>query len=191
MPGLSNHVAFWGDSMVPPVAANLQVLMPDRVVYDGGGIGDSSPDVVARQRADSSGRGAWVNVFWYGHNNIADPAQIKADIAASASLLVPGNERFIILALINDATVAGGRGGPEYAVITQLNAELAALYPGNFIDVRAGLVQLYDPNITQDVLDFNNDVPPSSVRYDEIHLRNEGSVYVARRVRDFIVARGW
>jgi hypothetical protein len=177
--------------MVPPVAANLQVLVPDRVVYDGGGIGDSSPDVVARQRADSSGRGAWISVFWYGHNNIADPGRIKSDIAASVALLASGNERFIILSLINDATVAGSRGGPEYAVITQLNAELAALYPANFIDVRAGLVQLYNPNITQDVLDFNNDVPPSSVRYDEIHLRNEGSVYVASRVRDFVVARGW
>jgi hypothetical protein len=177
--------------MVPPVAANLQVLVSGRTVFDGGGIGDSSPDVVARQAADSQGRNAWINVFWYGHNNISDPARIKSDLAASVALLAPGNDRFVILAIVNEATAAGMRGGAEYATIVQLHSELAALYPSNFLDVRTGLVQLFNPNITQDVLDFNNDVPPSSIRYDEIHLRNEGSVFVATSVRDFIVARGW
>jgi hypothetical protein len=36
-----------------------------------------------------------------------------------------------------------------------------------------------------------NDVLPSSLRYDEIHMRNEGSIIVAQRVSDVINAKGW
>lgn len=182
------NIAVWGDSMVPPLAANLQVLVPDRVVFDGAGIGENSTQVSARQLADTA-RHAWVSVFWMGHNNVLQPEQTKADLAASIASL--GHDRFVILSLINEDTPAGRKGGAEYNAVTQLNRDLAALYPNNFLDVRNPLVARYDPSLPQDVIDHANDVPPSSIRYDEIHLRNEGSVLVATLVRDFIVAHGW
>lgn len=177
--------------MVPPLAAHLSVTMTGRTVYDGAGIGDSSFDVVARQRADGTAHNGWVTVFWYGHNNINDPARIKSDIAASVNALAPGNSRFVIVSLINEDTPRGIRGGPEHAIVVQLNNELAALYPANFLDVRGPLIQRYNPSDARDVVDFNNDVPPTSVRYDEIHLRDGGSSFVAGLVRNFIVGKGW
>ena len=41
------------------------------------------------------------------------------------------------------------------------------------------------------VIDFQNDVMPSSLRHDEGHLNNDGSVLVARRIQEFINAKGW
>lgn len=177
--------------MVPPLAAHLGVMMSGRSVYNGAGIGDSSFDVVARQQADGAVHHSWISVFWYGHNNINDPARVKSDLAASVNALAPGNNRFVIVSLINEDHARGIRGGPEHTIVVQLNSELAALYPANFIDVRVPLVQRYNPSDARDVIDFNNDVPPSSLRYDEIHLRDAGSSFVSGLVRDFIQGKGW
>lgn len=177
--------------MIPPLAANLQVLFfPNRTVFDGTGIGETSTQVTARVIADTS-RHDWVTVFWMGHNNIVDPARVKADFAAAIGALSPGNNRYIVLSLLNEATPRGIKGGVDYAVVMQLNADLAATHPDNYLDVRSHLVSQYDPSIAQDVADHANDVTPSSLRYDEIHLRNAGSVMVATKVSEFINARGW
>jgi hypothetical protein len=113
----SPNVAAWGDSLTPAYALNLQLLVPDRTLFNGGVIGQTSTQIAARQ--------------------------------------------------------------------------LAARYPDNYIDMRAWLVSHYDPQNPQDVIDFGNDAVPSSLRYDEIHLRNEGSVLVAQRVKAFIEGKGW
>jgi lysophospholipase L1-like esterase len=41
------------------------------------------------------------------------------------------------------------------------------------------------------VADAQNDVIPSSLRFDEIHLNNDGSVLVAAKVKEFLDAKGW
>lgn len=133
----------------------------------------------------------WINVFWYGHNNDRDPTTIKADIAASIAHLAPGNTRFLVLSILNQAKPDEVKGTDGYATILQLNADLAALYPGNYVDVRAWLIAHYDTNNAQDVADFQSDVLPSSFRYDEIHMRNEGSVLVAQRVKQALDDKGW
>ena len=97
--------------------------------------------------ADTAGHNTWINVFWYGQNNQSDPARIKADLAASVSNLAPGNTRFVVLSVVNEAIPEESRGGPIYAMIVQLNNELAALYPQNYIDIRTLLVNHYDPAI--------------------------------------------
>jgi len=187
----SPNIAAWGDSLTPPVAANLQLLYPNRVVFNGGVAGETSTQIAARQLADTSDHNIWINIFWYGHNNQTQAAQIKADIAASVAALAPGNTRFVVLAVVNQATLAESKGGADYATIIQLNSELASLYPQNYLDIRAHLVNGYNPANAQDVADFQNDVVPSSLRFDPIHLNNDGSVLVAQKVRDFIDAKGW
>jgi len=96
-----------------------------------------------------------------------------------------------VLGVVNKAPPAESKGAPVYELIVNLNNELAQLYPQNYIDIRAWLVSHYDPNNAQDVIDHENDVPPSSLRHDEIHLENEGSVLVAERVKQFIDEKGW
>ena len=187
---LSANIACWGDSLTVFSAANLQLLYPNRTVFNGGVVGETSTQNAARQMADSS-MTAWISVLWYGNNNTTDPASTKTDLAASIAHLVPGNTHFIVLSVFNKATPAEIKGGPVYDTIVRLNNELAQLYPQNYIDMRAWLISHYNPNDPQDVMDVQNDVVPSSLRSDEIHLRNEGSVLVAQRLKQFIDEKGW
>ncbi len=187
----SSNIAAWGDSLTPPFALNLQLLYPDRTIYDGGVIGQTSNEIAAREMADQSGRHAWITVLWYGQNNDDAPEQIKADIAASVAALAPGNSRFIVLSVVNKAKPSEFRGAPAYDTIIRLNSELAAAYPRNYLDVRSYLVSQYDRSNPQEVADFQNDVVPSSMRYDEIHMRDSGSALVAKKVKEFIDAKGW
>lgn len=182
-------IAAWGDSLTPPFAANLQLLYPERLVYNGGIAGQSSTEISLRQR--SGGRETWVNIFWMGTNNPTQPAQIKADIAASVAALAPGNSRFLVLAVLNKDRPEELRGGDVYDTIVQLNRDLAAAYPNNYFDMRAYLVSQFNPSLPQDVADAQNDVVPSSLRFDEIHLNNDGSVLVAKKVKELLDARGW
>jgi hypothetical protein len=187
---LSQNIAAWGDSLTPGMAANLETLYPARQIYDGGVLGETSTDIARRATADTTHRD-WISIFWYGQNNVDEPNQIKADIAASIASLAPGNNHFIVMAVVNEATPAGERGGSEYATIIQLNNELAAAYPDNYIDIRTYMVSQYDPNSAQDRQDYANDVVPSSLRADIIHMTYEGGGVVAAKVREFIDAKGW
>jgi lysophospholipase L1-like esterase len=189
--GGSADIAVWGDSLTPPVAANLQMLEPGRTVFSGGVDGDTSTQIAARELNDPS-RKTWVSVLWYGANNPDDPARIKADIAASvAGLAAAGNNRFLVLSVVNEATPQSSLGSAIYSDVVSLNQELAALYPANFFDIRAYLMAHYDPNRPQDVADVQNGDVPSSLRIDEIHLDNDGSLLVAAKIKELIDARGW
>lgn len=190
-PPATAPIAAWGDSLTPPFAANLQLLYPERMVYNGGVAGQSSTEISTRLRADTGGRNSWVNIFWMGTNNPTQPAQIMADIAASVAALAPGNDRFLVLAVLNKDRPEDLRGGEVYNTIVQLNRELAAIYPGNYLDIRAYLVGQFNPALPQDVTDMQNDVIPASLRFDEIHLNNDGSVLVAKKVKEFLDAKGW
>jgi hypothetical protein len=189
-PGLSRNIAAWGDSNTPPFAANLQLFYPDRTVFNGGVASQSSYDVLARIQADSAKHG-WVSVFWFGHNNKSDPMQVKRDMAAAVASLSPGNNRFVVLSIVNKAIAEEYKGTVSYQTTVQLNNDLAAAYPNNYLDIRSLIVNHYNPAIAQDVIDFQHDVPPSSLRHDVDHFNNDGSVFVAERVRDFINAKGW
>jgi hypothetical protein len=185
----SPNIAFYGDSEVPFVALNLGVLMPDRVVFQGGAVAETSTQVAARVIADTDRHG-WINVLWMGNFNSDDPPTIKRDIAASVAALAP-NTRFVVLGVMTEAVPQDYKGAAKWQSIVQLNSELAVTYPQNYIDIRSYLVSLYNPNNPQDVQDFQHDVVPSSLRSDAGHLNNDGSVAVASKVKQFILAKGW
>jgi len=186
---LSPNIAFYGDSEVPFAALNLGVLMPDRTVFQGGAIAETSTQVAARVIADTDRHG-WINVFWMGNFNSDDPPTIKRDIAASVAAIAP-NTRFIVLSIMTEAVPEDYKGTAKWQSIVQLNSELAVTYPQNYIDIRSYLVSLYNPNNAQDVADFQHDVVPSSLRNDPAHLNNDGSIAVASKVKEFILAKGW
>jgi len=192
-------LALWGDSHVgglpgnpevPGVASKLSEIAGGRQVMDGGVAGQTSTQIADRMVQDSA-HDAWVTVFWYGGNNQNQPEAIKADLARSVASLAPGNERFVVLPVLNQAAPWERRGTPTYQTIIELNQELAALYPDNFLDIRSHLVGLYNRNSPADVADFQDDVVPTSLRADGVHLNHEGALAVARRLLEFIVSRGW
>lgn len=195
----SSSIAAWGDShtaglpdngAVPGYAALLQQIAGGRTVFTGGMAGLTSAEIASQQVADNA-HDDWVNVFWYGGNNQTQPEQVKADIARSVASLAPGNDRFIVLPVVNQASPRERRGSVGYQTIVDLNRDLALAYPNNFIDIRSYLVNLYDPSNAVDVMDFQDDVPPTSLRADGVHLNATGAMAVARRVLAFIAAKGW
>ena len=177
--------------MTAPFAPNLQLLYPGRVVFNGGVAGQTSTEIATRELADAGAHSTWINIFWYGQNNEDDPERIKADVAASVASLAPGNTHFIVMSVVNKANADEMKGTAAYGTILRLNSELAAIYPQNYLDIRSFLVSQISPGNAQDLEDFQNDVPPTSLRFDEIHLNNDGSVVVAKRVQQYIDAKGW
>lgn len=195
----SRDIAAWGDSHttglpdrpdVPGYAAQLRQVASSRQVFEGGFAGLTSTQVAELQVRDDA-HDDWVNVFWYGGNNQTDTETIKADLARSIASLAPGNDRFLVLGVVNQAAPAERRGGADYATIVRLNAELAAQYGDRFFDIRAFLVGLADPANPADVIDRQDDVPPTSLRADGVHLNAAGSAAVARKVLELIAAKGW
>ena len=136
---------------------------------------------------DTFGSRSGINVFWMGSNNFYDPAGVESDIAKAVAFLSTG--RFIVLGVLNAGSEP--RGSTSYEQITQLNADLAGSYPDNFIDMRAILVDSYDPSSAQDLRDHANDVPPSSLRNDDQHPNEAGYAIVAEQVAAFILTKGW
>ena len=194
-PPTTTSIAMWGDSMTPPTARAMELLYAgQREVFDGGIAGQVSADIAARQAADS-GRRDWITIFWYGHNDVridtsTAAARVKADLAASIARLTPGNNRFVVLSLVNNAS-DGKRGSAQYQTVMQLNADLAALYPQNYFDIRSFMVAQSDRSNPQQAQELDDDVPSSALRFDDIHLTGPGADVVARRLREYLQSRGW
>lgn len=195
----SGPIAAWGDSHttglpgrpdVPGYATVLGQIAGGRQVFTGGAAGLTSTQIASLQTTDSA-HDDWVNVFWYGGNNQTQAETIKADLARSIASLTPGNQRFLVLAVTNQAAPAERRGGANYDAIVGLNADLESLYGDRFFDVRSFLVGLSDPANPADVIDRRDDVVPTSLRADGVHLNVAGYTAVARRVLEIIAANGW
>ncbi len=189
-----SSIALWGDSMVPPVAREMQLQLPGREVFDGGIPGETSVEVLARRIADATRRD-WVNIFWFGHNNVRldapnAAARVLADMAAAVGQLVAGNNRFLVLSLNNNAALAT-QGTAEYDLVLQINSALAAAYPSNYLDIRSFMVAQSSAGDPQGASDLANDVPATALRWDEIHLSPRGAEVVAARLKRELENRGW
>jgi hypothetical protein len=135
------------------------------------------------------GREFDISIFWVGTNNRMQTAQIKADLASAIAFLKSENKRFVILSPLGGEGI--GNGNLIHAALIQLNTDLEALYPNNFIDVRRKIIDSYDPTLPNDITAFNADYEPPSLRRGTIHLNNAGYAIVAGAVYDFLRAKGW
>jgi lysophospholipase L1-like esterase len=199
----TRNITAWGDSLTdgqpftPADAYPTQLagLFPDRVVLNEGVGGETSSQILARMRADTSHRHD-VTVLWMGRNNYADPKRVLSDVAAAVKSL--GTDRFIVLSILNgDFGGYEAKGAPGYQTIMDINSQLVFSYGTHFLDIRAFLVSLYDPAEPVDVRNHHADIPPSSLRahwngeIDALHLSPEGNSRVAERVAQFISQKGW
>ena len=182
------YIAAWGDSLTAgtggtPYPSQLSSILNNRLIYNGGVSGNTSSQIKARMLA-ASDKYSYTAIIWAGRNDYSVPATVKANIAAMVAAL--GHNRYIILSVLNGT--AEPSGNPNYDTLIQLNTDLAALYPNNYVDIRAYLVSQYDPGNPQDVIDFGNDVPPSSLRSDTLHLNTAGYLKVAERLNTALLA---
>lgn len=178
-PVVPKPVASWGDSLTDGVGMDSNYpsqlsIMLDRPVYDGGEAGETSTQILARILA-ATDHASDVEVFWMGRNNFEDPARVKSDIVEAVAHT---NRHFIVLSILNGDYPDELRGTAKYTEILALNAELSALFPQNFVDVRSAL-------------SGDSDVPPVTLRADELHLNGAGNRIVAEAVASFIRSKGW
>jgi hypothetical protein len=190
----SIQLSLWGDSMSTEQTANsgyataLRREFPYLPLYGGGVGGDTSTQIKTRMLADTDKYDNEVFI-WAGRNNYASPETVKSDIATMVAAVTSG--RYAVLSIFNGNTGTELLGGNSYNIIAQLNADLSALYGDNFIDLRSYIVSQYNPDQVQDVSDFANDLPPTSLRTDYLHLNQYGNHIAAKYLWTWMLERGW
>jgi lysophospholipase L1-like esterase len=184
---LGFSIAAWGDSLTAgaysqtPYPTQLAALS-NYVVYNGG-VGGANSSLIATNMLAASDKYSWPTIIWAGRNDITgvlatDEPPILSNIASMVAALTTNH--YLILGIVNESTEPTGT--TNYNEIVQINKDLASTYGQHFIDIRSYLVSLYDTTQPQDVIDYNNDVPPSSLREDVIHLTSAGYGDVASKI---------
>jgi lysophospholipase L1-like esterase len=195
VPNLSTNwfnITTWGDSLTAGTGAvpitnaypAVLALQSQYTVSNGGVGGETSTQIKVRMLAATN---THVNptIIWAGRNNYTDTNAVLSDIASMVSALaLKGNtNRFLVLSILNgDYVPYDARGGVGYQFITNINAILGQTYGSNYVDVRSYLVSQYNPAIPADVINYAQDIPPSSLRSDNIHLNNAGYAAVANYI---------
>lgn len=174
------NVDAWGDSLTFSAYPSLLSDILGIPVSNQGVAGQTSTQIKTRFLA-ATDKFADTAIIWAGQNNPSNPAVVLSDIAAMVAAMTPP-KRFFVLSVLNGNYPGNEKGGSGYANIMAINGALAATYPGHYIDVRQPLIDAYDPNNPQDVIDHDRDIIPSSLRVDKIHLTSAGYQIVARTV---------
>jgi lysophospholipase L1-like esterase len=190
----SKNLAFWGDSLTFSYPINPFPTYPllvggamNRASFNGGVFGQNSTQILARMVSNLD----WPSIIWAGYNDVVQTVPnttIEPNIAAMVAL-VQAPVRFLVLSIINGSSFLSGSAG--YNQIIALNAYLAATYGNNFLDVRTPLVAAYNPSLSQDVIDHTNDIVPTSLRNDNIHLNLAGYTLLAQLVTAKLEAMGY
>lgn len=168
-----------GDSLTQgtggtPYPTTLTTLAGFSVTNKGVG-GETSTQIKDRMIADVASYSKSV-IIWAGRNNYSDPNTVKSDIATMIAAL--GHTRYLVVSIINGNYPLEYINQPNWVTITTLNNDLKALYGDKFVNMREFLVSQHNQT-SQDLIDFSNDIPPTSLRSDNIHLNTAGYNLVA------------
>jgi lysophospholipase L1-like esterase len=197
------NLVFMGDSLTAGTGSEDGATYPQDVAaewsprrwYYNGGVGsETSSQILTRYLALDAGYRAGTLVIWAGRNNYTDPVQVQADTAAmvAAHAAAGGGDRHLVLSIINGNYPDEYEGESGWQQIVDLNADLAETYGEHFVDVRGPLVEAGAPDgITPNPTDYALNIPPSGVRFDNIHLLNNGYAIVAAPVYAKVAQFGW
>ncbi len=113
-------------------------------------------------------------IFEMGENNLGDRPTVEADIAAAVAAI--GHNRYLITSVPGQSSSTFWKGAPERNGLDTLNAHLQATYGVRYADVFTGLVEAYNPEIPQDVVDYSHKIPPTSLMApgDVVHYNDLG-----------------
>ncbi|RWP64928.1 hypothetical protein [Mesorhizobium sp.] len=152
-----------------------------------------SPMIVQTQ-ADAARSFIW----WSGRNSRdLNNWSVVDDVKLMLARQSVAKPRGAILSIINGEYATEYAGGSDYIKLTAANAELAAAFPDNYVDVRRylidrGLAALSITPTAQDLIDIGNDIVPDSLRIDNVHLTNAAYNLVALYVKATIFTpNGW
>jgi hypothetical protein len=126
-------------------------------------------------------------IIWAGRNNGGDSKTVTNDVNLMISHFKSMNPevKIYLLSIINGS--GEGSGTSAYKGIMEVNSALASL-DAKYIDVRRCLIQdaLAGQRLSpsgQDLVDIQNDLVPSQLRSDNIHLNSNGYRAVAECLR--------
>lgn len=124
-----------------------------------------------------------------GTNSRIDPALVLSCAASCVAYIESINADYIIQSIFNDSSEVIGT--TNYANVTLVNGTLSTLYQGHYFDSRNYLIDHYNADSAQDVIDHGNDVVPTSLRSDSMHPNDAGYKLWATGLYDFMLANGW
>lgn len=192
-PATPASIYVWGDSLsvqeYPRTLRDLYKAQGVEIWVHEGGVGGETSTQIATRMLAKANHYSDIAIIWAGRNNYSSGATVKADIASMIAAL--GHTRYLVLSVLNGSSEILNSSG--WISITTLNADLAALYPSNYLDIRSLLVAQYNPSIPADVTDHANDIPPTSLRdvASPPHLNEAGYEYVAAQVKAFVTSQAW
>jgi hypothetical protein len=185
-------LAFWGDSMTNQMLLDtptaLAVFTGSGQVVFNGGFGGQNTAYVLGQFEARPWRRNWVNLFWGGQNLNGTAAAEAASIHAMIDEL--GHDDFLVISGVNDGHSAEWQGpsGERYLKLMAYNAELAAAYPDNFLDLHGILVA--DGIANEDENSVLYDAPPTYYAPTDIHFDTDGYVRAATEILAKVEAMG-
>lgn len=133
---------------------------------------------------------AGINDFRAGASNASDYDDDVNSIINNLDAMISFGERkgmnILLFSLSNGDYPSEYLNGIRYQRILDVNAHLSTSYPDYYVrgnngqDVRETLVSSFNNNNAQDIIDFDNDIIPSTLRSDERHPNTAGyGVYAA------------
>lgn len=167
----------WGDSLTVNVDSAVDAQTSYKI-YNGGVGGEDSAEIKTRFLAASPERRREKVLIWVGTNGVY--ASVVADVAAMVAAL--DHDNYLIFPPMNGDYASHRIGGADHDTIVGIGTSLAAVYGDKYFDIRGYLVSLYDPGVPQDVIDFADDIVPSSLRVDNIHLTAAANNLVAAKI---------
>lgn len=126
-----------------------------------------------------------------------DVEAIRRNVDAMVDFAERNKRPIILLSLTADNYSTELRGGIRYEKILELNYYWSKKYPNyyargnNGLDLRETLVANYNPANSQDVIDYGNDITPSSLRSDDRHPNTTGYGIYASVAYEFRERRGY
>jgi hypothetical protein len=169
-------IAAWGDSLTAADYPRILAGKTGMEVVNGGVNGQTSSQIAARMLADPHLHRC-PTILWAGRNNYDQPQTVLRDMDAmvAALALVGNTNRFLVLGVINSSYGSyEDQGTLPHRLIVDLNRTLSERFGDRFVPVREILIDAYDPKNASDRVDFAHDVPPGSLRSDELHLNESG-----------------
>lgn len=108
----------------------------------------------------------FVPIFWEGRN---DPRNDSSDLQATVDnitrqVATAQTSQYLVMSVINGDFPGERMGESGYPAFLTLDNMLANTFPGHYLDIRKILVSSYDPSNAIDLSDYQNDIPPTSLR---------------------------
>ncbi|MDZ9811954.1 SGNH/GDSL hydrolase family protein [Escherichia coli] len=135
-----------------------------------------------------------IQILCYGRNDVYAVdfrERVLSALSASIAHMKYLNKRFIVISIPNRTGLTEIKGSAVYNNIISVNKDAQSLAPESYLDIRSQLVRAYNPAVIQDVIDFNNDCPPSSLMFDETHPNQNGYTVWKDALKKFIIDKGW